>query len=207
MAEEFVSRASRGITDSFFQVDLSIENRERLDEILAVDENLKKRIEELFLDVVFQVHKYLVRITALDTGELRGGWLGILKKYNQDYSRSIRDTKSAMGYVGTDYFKARNKTPYFREYHFSDAEVEKGAAQSFFEDLPMDVTVVNAVPHASYMEFGVPSKGIEARYSVDFARYKGEFWFNKVFEQYFEQVAEAEGIVAPDDQSNNEIPS
>jgi len=180
-----------------FSIEFAVENEERLAEIMAMDKEYERRAEQLFLDVVFQVHKYLIRCTPADELELRGGWTSILRKYNKDFSKEIRD-------VSLDVTrKARNKTPYSREYHFDAAAVEKGASQSFFEDSPFDVTVINAVPQGEYLEYGTSK--LQAVHFTEFARFKAEFQFNKVFQDWFELVAKEESIVAPEDQLHNDI--
>lgn len=182
-----------------FTVALSVENEERLDEILEMDEDFQRRAEGLHLDAVFQIHKFLIRLTPMDTGELRGGWLAVLKKYNQDYGKQVRDTSLS------DEDKAKNKTPRSREYHFDSSKIEEGASLSFFEDEPFDTTIINAVQHGEYLEFG--TSVMAGRHFVELARYKGEFWYNHIFEQWFEKIASEGKIVEPDDQSHNDIPN
>lgn len=182
-----------------FGVELSIQNKDRLDEILQMDADYERRAAGLFLDVVFQIHKYLIRLTPEDEGELRGGWTSVLQKYGQDYSRQLRDTALY------DLWKAQNVTPYYRAYHFDPSAVVRGSTQSFFEDLPFDVTIINAVKQGEYLEFGTAR--IPGRHFTELARYKGEFWFNHIFEQWFEKIAKEENIVEPDDQGQNDIPA
>lgn len=182
-----------------FVVEMRLENTERLDEILRMDEDFMRRAGGLFLDVVFQIHKYLIRLTPLDTGQLRGGWTSILNKYNQDYTRQIVDSSLY------DPWKATNRSEEGRRYHFDLAMVAKGASQSLFEDLPMDVTVMNMVPHGEHMEFGTSQ--IQGRHTTELARYKGEFWFNTVFEKWFEKIASEGKISDPGDIGDEEIPN
>jgi hypothetical protein len=181
-----------------FDVELHVENQERLAEILDMDEDFRRRANGLFLDLVFQIHKYLIRVTPEDTGELRGGWASILRKYNQDYSKQIRDTTLY------DAWKSQNVTPYSREYHFDAGAAERGLSQSSYEDLPLDITVINAVPQGEYMEYG--TSRIQGRHFTELARYKGEFWFNHVFEEWFNKIASEGKISQPDSQADNDIP-
>lgn len=182
-----------------FEVKMSVENEERLNEVLRMDKDFIRRAQGLFLDITFQVHKYLIRVTPLDTGELRGGWTSILNKYSQDYSRQILD-KSLY-----DDWKQSNKTPEGREYHFDPSMVLKGAGQSAFEDLPFDVTVINSVPQGEYMEYG--AGGRQGLHTTEFARYKGELALNTAFEKWFEAIAQAESITDPGDIGQEEIPN
>lgn len=181
-----------------FDVELDIENTERLAEILSMSADFERRAKGLFLDIVFQVHKYLIRLTPADELELRGGWTSVLRKYNQDFSKQVHDVTLY------DFWKEQNVTPRSRAYHFDEGAIEQGASQSFFEEQPFDITLINAVPHGAYLEFGTAK--IPARHFTDLARFKGEFWFNYVFEKWFDKVAAEGKIVAPEDQSNNDIP-
>lgn len=182
-----------------FKVEMSIENEERLDEILRMDQDFVRRAYGLFLDVVFQIHKYLIRLTPLDTGELRGGWTSILSKYNQDFTRQILD-KSLY-----DDWKQTNKTAYSREYHLDPKKILEGASKSFFEDVPFDVTLFNAVEQGEYMEFGTSQ--VQGRHFTELARYKGEFWFNVIFENWFEKIAIEERIADTEALEDEEIPN
>ena len=166
---------------------ISIENPELLKEWYHMKEDYQREAKALFLQTVFQIHKYLIRISPLDTGEIRGGWTGILNKYNIDYSAQLFD-KSLY-----DTWKQENKTPEGRTYHDAMAQVMKGAAQSHFEDKPLDITIYNEVPHAIYLEDGTSK--IQGRHTTEFVKYKGEYYFNEIFNQWFESLNKAGKIV------------
>jgi len=51
--------------------------------------------EKFFGDFIFEVHKYLIRVSPIDTGMLRGGWASWLDKNNIDYSRQLYDISIA----------------------------------------------------------------------------------------------------------------
>ena len=182
-----------------FNVSMSIENQERLQEILEMDKDFIRRAHGLFLDVVFQIHKYLIRLTPLDTGELRGGWTSILNKYNQDYTKQILD-KSLY-----DDWKQSNRSAEGREYHIDPAKIVEGASKSFFEDVQFDVTLFNTVEQGEYMEFG--TSNIQGRHFTELARYKGEFWFNVIFEKWFEKIADEGRIVGTEGLEDEDIPN
>ena len=166
---------------------IRLENPERLDQWLRLKEDYKREAKALFLQTVFQIHKYLIRVSPDDTGELKGGWTSILSKYNQDFSMEVQD------YTLYDSWKQQNKTQRGREYHFSMDQVMKGASQSRFEESEFDITVINNVPHAEYLEFGTSK--IQGRLTTELARYKGEYWFNEIFNEWFEEIAREEKIV------------
>ena len=171
-----------------------LENPERLAEWFRIKDDFRAEAKSIYLQAVFEIHKYLIRVSPLDTGELRGGWTGILNKYNQDYSVQIMDTSLY------DSWKSTNKTPEGREYHFALDQVMKGASESHFEDTEFDITIINNVPYAEYLESG--TSRIQGRHTTELARYKGEFWFNEVFNAWFEQIAK-EGKVVPAQPATN----
>jgi hypothetical protein len=177
--------------------EVKLENPERLEEWLKIKDDFKREAKALFLQTVFEIHKYLIRVSPLDTGELRGGWTGILNKYNQDYSVPLMDTSLY------DHWKNTNKSQYGREYHFALDQVLKGAGQSSFEDAPFDITLINSVPHGEEMENG--NSKIQGRHTTELARYKGEYWFNQVFNTWFEQIAKEEKIVKAPPQTTKQL--
>lgn len=177
---------------------ISLDNPERLEEILNMGIEFEIGARGLFLETVFEIHKYLIRLTPLDTGELRGGWSGILLKYGQDFSQELKDTSLY------DDWKQSNKTPYSREYHFSASEFFKGTTESKIEDSQdFDISIENTVPQGEYLEFGTGK--IQGRHTTELATYKGELQFQKAFEEWFEKIATEGKIVAPPSQKHNPI--
>jgi hypothetical protein len=177
--------------------EISLENPERLEQWLKIKPDFEREAKALFLQTVFEIHKYLIRVSPMDTGELRGGWTGILNKYNQDYSVALMDTSLY------DHWKSQNKSQYGKEYHFTLDQVLKGAGQSQFEDSPLDITVINSVLQGDIMENGTSK--IQGRHTTELARYKGEYWFNKNFNEWFEQIAKEEKIVKPQPQITKQL--
>lgn len=173
-----------------FTVSVKIENEERLRELLSLEKDFSQNMNSLFYTFIFRIHRYLIQVTPLDTGELRGGWTSILNKYSKDYSAQIFDV------TYTDDLKVQNKTKEGKEYHFQGyTDVVKGSTQSTFEELPFDVTIINSVPHGEYMEHGTSK--IQARNFTANAMYKGEQDFSRLCELWFGQMAEEEKVVDP----------
>ena len=160
-------------------------------EVKAIEKSFKRFSKynlELYRNLVFEIHKYLIRLTPMDTGRLRGGWTAILDKYTVDYSRQIQDTSLY------DAFKKANKTEHNREYHFDASAVNKGKKDSSAEDkTPADLSIAvdNQVPYKDAMDFG---KGVHftAR-----ARYTGELWFNKFYGEWLKKMEKAGKVVKP----------
>jgi len=173
---------------------IQIVNPERLQEMLNIKEDFEAQAKALFLNTVFEIHKYLILISPLDTGELRGGWTGILKKYGQDFEKQIRDTSLY------DIWKSENKTPKSKEYHFSDDAVQQGINKSTIEDIAFSIAVINNVEYGEYLESGTSK--IPARNTTELARYKGEYWFNKQFNDWYEKIAKEGKIVSPEKQTD-----
>lgn len=172
-------------------------NPERYEEMINTNADFQREAKAEFLRTVFTIHKYLVRISPFDTGELRGGWAGLLKKYNQDFYVELLDSSLY------DSWKATNKTPEGREYHFSQDSVNTGISQSTVEELSLDITVINNVPQADYMEFGTSKT--QGRATTEIARYKGEFYFNQVFDIWFNEMSKAGKVVSPAPQNNKQL--
>ena len=164
-----------------FTVELEILNPEVLKKFDELGREFERELAKAFKELVFDVHKYLIRITPIDTGELRGGWTAFLDSQRISYSQQIFDTSVAI--------KARN-----RPYRPSAAAVQKGRANSRYEfPNPLNVTLINQVPHAFYLEHGTAR--IQGRNFTALARYKAELRFNSVLGEWFKQIADAGEIV------------
>jgi len=172
-------------------------NPERYEEMLRTDADFQREAKVEFLQAVFAIHKYLIKISPVDTGELRGGWAGILRKYNQDFTMELMDFSLYDGW------KATNKTPEGREYHFSLDAVNLGVSESLTEELPLDITVINSVPQAEYMEYGTAK--IQGRATTDIARFKGEFYFRQIFDSWFDAIAKAGVVVKPTPHTDKQL--
>jgi hypothetical protein len=149
---------------------------------------------QLFKSLVVEIHKYLIRITPMHTGKLRGGWTAFLDKYQINYTKQLLDTSLY------NIFKRANVTPEYKQYQFNYGEVQKGKASSQLEDkLPMDtdVSIENQVEYKDHLDFGTTR--ISARHFTEIARYKGELWFTEHFQKWINKMNEAGAIVPPPD--------
>lgn len=167
---------------------VSIDNPKEVKKIEKSIKRFSKYNLELYRNIVFEIHKYLIRVTPLDTGKLRGGWTAILDKYTKDYSRQIKDTSLY------DAFKKANKTDYNREYHFDPSAVAEGKKFSIQEDKTpsiQDMAIDNQVPYKDVMDFG---KGVHftAR-----ARYAGELWFERFYGEWLKKMEKEGKVVRP----------
>ena len=83
------------------------------EKVKALEDSMKKFDEyykKFYKDLVGACHRYLIRLTPLHTGKLRGGWTAFLDKYQIDYSKQLYDTSLYSSW------KKANKTPEHREY-------------------------------------------------------------------------------------------
>ena len=167
-----------------FQATIRIENPEVLRQWLAMGDDFTAHFEKFFGDFIFEVHKYLIRVSPIDTGMLRGGWASWLDKNNIDYSRQLYDTSIAEKAPG-------------RDYHFDPAAVEEGKAYSTFEaPNPLDITILNTVPYGIFLEVGTSK--IPARNFVELTRFKAESWAERLFHAWEKKIYDAGEMVAPD---------
>ena len=178
-----------------FKVAVKIENEKRLIEFKNLEPDFTAKMNDLLYTFIFRIHRYLIKVTPLDTGELRGGWTSILNKYSKDYAAQIFDV------TYSDDAKAQNKTLEGRTYHLDYADVIKGASQSEFEEHELkegqsfDITLINKVIQGEYMEHGTGK--IQARNFTANAMSKGEDDFKKLCEQWFGMMAQEEKVVDP----------
>jgi hypothetical protein len=152
------------------------------------DEYYKK----LYKDLVGVSHRYLIRITPLHTGKLRGGWTAFLDKYQIDYSKELYDTSLYSTW------KKANKTEEYRNYAIDSSKVEEGKAFSHLDDAMPGDTVVgieNMVPYKDDMDFG--TSVVPGRHFTDIALYKAEHWFDKYFSQWLASMERAGAVVPP----------
>ena len=163
-------------------------------EVKEIEDSFKKFDEyyrKLYKDLVGACHRYLIRVTPLHTGKLRGGWTSYLDKYQMDYSKQIFDTSL----YGT--WKKSNKTEEYRSYAMDSTKVDEGKAFSRLEDnLPKitDVSIENLVEYKDSMDFGTSK--VPGRHFTDVALYKSEHWFEKYFSQWLAKMEKA-GLVVP----------
>ena len=168
---------------------------ERPEELKRLENSLKKFDEyykKLYKDLVGVCHKYLIRLTPLHTGKLRGGWTAYLDKYQIDYSKQLYDTSLYSAW------KKANKTAEYRSYAPDSTKVEEGKALSRLEDaLPQttEVSIENLVDYKDSMDFG--TSVVPGRHFTDQALYKSEHWFDKYFSLWLAKMEKAGAVVPP----------
>lgn len=167
---------------------LTIENPQQVKEAEKTLQTFNRFSITLFRNVVFEIHKYLIRVSPMHTGKFRGGWTGFLDKFQQDYSRQMLDTSLY------DAIKKGNITPEHREYAIDTGAIGAGKAFSTVEDKTpgeLVVTIENKAPYGNYLEF---EKGghFAAR-----TQYIGELWIQRHFELWLANISEAGKIIPP----------
>lgn len=166
---------------AIFSIDLAILNPEVLEKFDRLGDDFEKELEKVFKELVFDIHKYLIRVTPVDTGELRGGWTAFLDSQRISYSQQISDTSLAIKALG-------------RTFNITPAGIQKGRGNSRYEfPNPLNVTLINQVPHAFLLEHGTAH--MQGRNFTALARYKGELRFTSIFTEWFNQIAKAGEIV------------
>lgn len=186
-----VDRRSKGLGASF-SLSFEIGNLPDWKKLENLEEQFTEKYKILYKDLVAEIHKYLIRLTPLHTGELRGGWTAFLEKYRYSYARQLFEHSLY------DAFKVGNATEEYKSYNPSQDAVDQGKRQSSLEDgLPgtTDVTVENQVHHGESLEFGTAK--IQARHTTERALYRGEQWFTEHFNKWFKMINESGAIVDP----------
>lgn len=189
---ELLNENEQAPSGSPLRIFITLENPKEVKKGEKFEENLKKLYNKFFIQTVGEIHKYLIRLTPIHTGKLRGGWTAFLDKYRIDYSKQIFDTSLY------DTFKRANKTEAYKDYAFDQGAVNEGKALSKLEDqLPdiTDVSISNTVDYSDALDFGTST--IPARHFTIQARYKGEFWFEEQFDKWIQKIAAAGALVDP----------
>lgn len=167
-------------------VTLKIANPAVLNDWLGIGANIEKDVERLFSAFLLEVNRYLIRITPLDTGMLRGGWTAYLDSANADYQPELYDTSIAEKAPG-------------RFYHLDPEDVAKGKTFSRFEQPnKLEFTLINEVPYGFYLEYG--TSAIPARNFVTKTQYKAVTLFDQYLTFWFNGVAK-------DTKRNTELPN
>jgi hypothetical protein len=187
-----VPSASEQAGSGTLRLSISVANPKQVKDLEKSLAKFGEYYRKLYKDLVGVCHKYLIRVTPLHTGKLRGGWTAYLDKYQIDYSKQIFDT-SLYGA-----WKKGNKTEEYRSYAPDSTQVAEGKAFSQLEDgLPKttEVAIENTVPYKDAMDFGTGS--IPGRHFTDIALYKAEHWFEKYFSQWLARMEKAGAVVPP----------
>jgi hypothetical protein len=141
-----------------------------------------ERYKDLFLQCVFESHRYLIRVTPIITGRLRAGWTSILDKYNQDYTMAFYDTSLVTSKVE----------------NLSAEAIAEGKTLSTFQDqypTQLDITITNQVFYGEYVEWGTNHQ--EAQYFVDRAMYKAEYILSHNIDAWINDMSNAGKVVEP----------
>ncbi len=192
MASEF--RKSLGEIsgkESALKITVSVENPDVLESWENLDDDFQRELANTNLRLLLDVNKYLIRVTPLDTGELRGGWTAFLDANQEDYTRQIYDSSLAI--------KARG-----RVFHITPEGITKGKSFSTWElPTPLDFTLTNSVPYGFFLEHGTSK--MQGRNFLAITRYKAELRFTQVYTQWFEKMNEAGKVVPADIPEGEEI--
>jgi len=165
---------------SEFTVHITLDNPEVWDEWLNCPGLFMKYWEDYFREIVFECHRYLIRVTPISTGRLRAGWTGILNKYNQDYQAEMMDT---------------SLVEYVRDYKPNlEAQVE-GLSLSQYVDEAFIKTLINNVPYGEYNEWGTSI--IAGQFFTHKAMFKSEQIFKDAVENWYKLLTETGRVVEP----------
>ena len=165
-----------------FQITLSFKNIEVWEYWEKASDDFEEQYKNLFRQCVYEIHKYLIRLTPIQSGELRSGWTGILDRYAIDYTRQFMD----MSLLDV---KANTGKP------LDQVAVARGKTLSQWADLPLDVTVINNVPYSEFVEFGTSK--MQGQHFTNRSRYKGEFLIKKEVGDWFTEMASKGMITKP----------
>jgi len=170
------------------KISVTVDNPEEVKALETLEQDFTKNFKELYKNLVAESHKYLIKITPLHTGRLRGGWTKFLDKHQIDYTKQIFDTSLYNA------IKKSNITPEHQEYQKDHAAVERGRAESSLDDkfpADTDVTIINGVPYLDFLDI--------RQHFTDIARFKAEFLFKTQLEAWLNKIERAGAIVPADE--------
>lgn len=156
-----------------FSISFEFKNPELFEQWAELEKEFSEYYYILYRNCVYETHKYLLRITPIQTGMLRAGWTGILNKYNIDYTRAFSDVMLLD-------IPANSGQP------LSQEAITKGMALSLFVDTKDEISIMNNVPYADYVDAGT-SKMQGQNFTIR-AMYKGEFIFKKAMEDWLNEI-------------------
>jgi len=165
-----------------FVVTLKVENPEILEEWIELEEEFKQKYSELFKQLVIEVHKYLIRVTPIESGRLRGGWTSYLNSLNIDYTNQINDFSLAI--------KSPNQ-----EFSLTQDAVNEGRSFSSYVEKPLSITLINSVPYGFFVEEGTST--MEARHFTSLARYKAESYMGEKTREWVQIIQNTSKIPDP----------
>jgi hypothetical protein len=180
------------ITGGLLNMTISVKNPEKLKEWEHAEEEFKQYARELYINIVAEVHKYLLRVTPMHTGKLRGGWTAFLDKYQKDYSKQLFDVSLY------DSYKKSNTSKSNKSYQFSMSAVGEGKKYSqLLDKLPneLSVSLNNLTPYGTYLNFGTSE--VASQHFVEKAIYKGEYWLRLNFDAWLQTMSKAGKVASP----------
>jgi hypothetical protein len=171
-------------------VAVTVENPRKVKLLEESFDKFEDYYRKFFKDIVIETHKYLLRVTPLHTGKLRGGWTAFLDKYQIDYSKQMYDQSLYSSWKGS------NKTPEHRVYNVDSAAVEKGKSFSVVSDnlKKFIVVLTNKVPYSEHLNYGTST--IPGRHYLTQTKYKSDFWYKKYMKVWIKSMSKS-GIIAP----------
>ena len=175
----FAKKYGKDVSDPTFAITITFANPDEWSKWSEANALFTEYYKILFRQCVYEIHKYLIRVTPLQTGRLRAGWTGILNKYGIDYSAAFMDT----ALLDHAFIK------------YDQTAIIEGMAMSDYLDEELDVILINNVPYGEYVEFG--TSRMEGQNFTNKARYKGEYVFKKNIKDWFKEITQKQDIVEP----------
>lgn len=162
-----------------FSIVIVVSEPERWNKYLDMSPKFKAGYDKIFKDTVIEGHKYLIRITPVETGRLRGGWTAYLDSKRVDYAAAFMDASLVD----------------IRNFDLDPIAISEGKALSSFSESVDQITIVNSVPYGSYLEDG--TSRIAARHFTKKAVYKIENIFAKKVQAWVNECSDAGEFTLP----------
>lgn len=177
---------------ALFSVKIDALNPEVLEQFSELGDEFTSELGNTFKQLLYDANKYLIRVTPVDTGELRGGWTAFLDAERVSYARQMLDTSLTIRPART------KKSP-----RIDPSAVEKGKRKSRYV-FPNSLTwaLVNEVPHGFYVEHGTSKT--QGQNFTALTRYKAELRARTIFTDWFDAIAR-EGRVVPFKSNDEDI--
>jgi hypothetical protein len=186
------SASEQMVEGGLLNVTLRFNNLSSLKQYEGMEAKFKEYAAALYINAISEIHKYLLRLTPIHTGKLRGGWTAFLDKYQKDYSRQLFDTSLS------NIYKKSNVSKEHKSYVFSMGAVGDGKQYSILTDkLPgeLSVSISNSTPYGTALNFGTSE--IPGQHFVEQALYKSDYWLRTCFDNWLQAIAKAGTIVPP----------
>jgi len=161
---ETISRYVGG--GSEFSLSFIINNPEEWEKAFNMKYNFTSQLADVFKEIVFECHRYLIRVTPMLTGRLRAGWTSYLAKYSQDYTAAFLDVSLVEAHIEP----------------LSSLAINEGMLMGYNQETPLNVSLYNDVPYGEYVEWG--TSVMDPRNFTQKALYKGEFIFGHTLDNW-----------------------